>query len=275
MNNLTLGEDFKNQTHEAYSICTDGKYWFVYSESKGLMRADRKENEGISDYKSDEEPTLFPGLTMFCHKDLLLVRHQGAPDEPFVAFDKETLKPVEGQEPFKFAESDKVTLKWTPQETQYSTNHETGNRWCRYLPFFSDGKKIYTLVQYRENSLQSRVIRTVLEVYELNDRTLKLKKQVSLNRYEGATFRGSRYRNEYIRRGSLACNGHILIWHSACRVFTFNVETGMRLNSEYIDDESTSTYDSKENKFYQFRTYQGASDFKHFEITGFRIEIDK
>ena len=49
----------------------------------------------------------------------------------------------------------------------------------------------------------------------------------------------------------------------------------MRLNSEYIDDESTSTYDSKENKFYQFRTYQGASDFKHFEITGFRVEIEK
>ena len=49
----------------------------------------------------------------------------------------------------------------------------------------------------------------------------------------------------------------------------------MRLNSEYIDDESTSTYDSTENKFYQFRTYEGASDFKHFEITNFRVETDK
>ena len=44
---------------------------------------------------------------MFCHKDMLLVRHEGAPNEPFVAFDKETLKPIEGQEPFTFAEEDK------------------------------------------------------------------------------------------------------------------------------------------------------------------------
>ena len=114
MGNLTLGEPFKNQTHQHRSFCTDGKYWFMYSDEKGLRRADRKANEGISAYKSDTQQTLYPGFTMFCHNDMLLVRHQGAPDEPFVAFDKETLKPVEGQEPFKFADSDEVTLKWTP-----------------------------------------------------------------------------------------------------------------------------------------------------------------
>ena len=34
---------------------------------------------------------------MFCHDDYLLVRHSGALDQPFVIFDKETLKPAENE----------------------------------------------------------------------------------------------------------------------------------------------------------------------------------
>ena len=60
------------------------------------MRADKKEGEGIANCKTIENPELYKGVTMFCHKDMLLVRHEGASNEPFVAFDKETLKPVEG-----------------------------------------------------------------------------------------------------------------------------------------------------------------------------------
>ena len=103
------------------------------------------------------------------------MRYSGAQEHPFVVFDKETLKPVEGEEPFTYAEgsADDETLKWTPLDTEYAENRDEGNRWYRYAPLFSDGELIYTLVQYRVKEFSSPVVRTVLEVYELEERVLK------------------------------------------------------------------------------------------------------
>ena len=61
---------------------------------------------------------------MLCHKGLLLVRHREAPDVPFVIFSKETLKPAEGEEPFRLAEGEEDYLKWTPLDTQYEENQQ-------------------------------------------------------------------------------------------------------------------------------------------------------
>ena len=84
---------------------------------------------------------------------------------------------VEGEEDY---------LKWTPLDTVYEENNQTGNRWHRASPMFSDGDSIYMLVQYRLRDFASAIVRTVLEVYECNmeDRRMKRVNEVVLYKNE-------------------------------------------------------------------------------------------
>ena len=52
-----------------------------------------------------------------------------------------------------------------------------GNRWYRMAPFCSDGEYIYTLVHYKKQAYDSPIIRTVLEIYEVDEikRELRLR----------------------------------------------------------------------------------------------------
>ena len=102
------------------------------------------------------------------------------PEAAFVAFDKETLKAIENEQPYKTAADSATSLAWTPEDTEYETNTNEGNRWSRALSFFSDGELIYTMVQYREKGKDSKVVRTSLEIYELEDHELRLMQEIPL-----------------------------------------------------------------------------------------------
>ena len=213
---------------------------------------------------------------MFCHQELLLVRHKGAEDKPFVAFDKETLKPVEDDEPFTYAagEADVDTLKWTPMDTEYAENIDEGNRWYRYAPLFSDGELIYTLVQYRKKEFSSAVVRTVLEIYELEDRVLKRREEIILYKNEAKdNFVGSKKKADYMKKGSIACNGQTLLWHSNHNWHAFDLSTGVRVLKEHMNSTALiSTYDAKENTYYHMDA-ACYSWLKKWKVSGFKPRV--
>lgn len=171
--------------------------------------------------------------------------------------DKQTLKVVPDQEPFKLSAGEEDYLKWTPLETEFEENSQIGNRWHRASPMCSDGECFYMLVQYKKTNFTSPIIRTVLEVYEMSEeREIKrvnevvLYKNDQMDYYKGC---GSKQKEKggHMARGSIACNQETLIWWSAHNKHVYEYSSGIRKEKEYCNSTSWITfYDAKENWFY-------------------------
>ena len=218
-------------------------------------------------------------MTMLCHKGMLLVRHREAPDVPFVIFDKQTLKPAEGEEPFRVADGEDDYLKWTPLDTEFEENQQQGNRWHRASPMFSDGENIYMLVQYKQTNFTSPIVRTVLEVYEVSeDRQMKrinevvLYKNAQMEPYRGCKGK-QKEKGGHLARGSMACNQEVLIWWSAHYFHVYEYATGIRKRKEHVNSTSYITfYDAKENWYY-FMDAACYSWLKRCKIAGFKPRV--
>ena len=212
---------------------------------------------------------------MLCHKDFWFVRHKDSPDVPFEIYDKETLKKKDGETPFKSDDSEiEDYLKWTPLDTEFEENKAEGNRWMRASPMFSDGEFIYMMVQYREKDFKSPIVKTVCEVYEVSeDRTMKRIEEVSLFKAEGEYYSGSKKTKDHgghLARGSLAYDGHNLLWWSNNNFHVYNFATGMRiekrLNNCYI-----SVYDPIENWYY-VTDVSSYGWLKRVKVSGFQVK---
>jgi len=143
------------------------------------------------------------------------------------------------------AENSEKSLLWTPLNTEMAENADQGNRWCRECPLFSDGELIYTLVQYKVRDFSSRVVKTMLEIYECENKVLTFREEIALYKNEAKeAFHGSRSKNNYLKRGSIACNGQTLVWFSNHRLHIFNLSTGIRAKKEHLNSTALiSTYD--------------------------------
>ena len=198
------------------------------------------------------------------------------PDAAFVAFDKETLKPIEGDEPYKTTSDSEASLAWTPEETVCSSTTDEGYRWCRAQSFFSDGELIYTLVAYRERGKTSKIKRIVLEIYEIEGKGLNRAQEVVLFKNDGETpfiGKASRTDEHYLMKGSIACNGAVLIWHSMHRWHMFDVVTGTRFKKEHMNSTSLiSTYDAKDNYYFHMDA-ACYSWLKRWKISGFKPRV--
>ena len=190
---------------------------------------------------------------MLCHDGCLYVRHKEAKDVVFQQFDKTTLKPIPDQTPFTVPEGEEDYLKWTPLDTVYEENSEEGNRWHRASPMFSDGECIYMLVQYRLKGHDTRIIKTVLEVYEIEveDRTMKrINEQTLYKNDQGALYSGSKKnidKGGHLARGTIACNQEVLLWWTAHNFHVYEYATGIRKIKEHVNSTSYITvYDDKE-----------------------------
>ena len=73
-------------------------------------------------------------------------------------------------------------MRWTPTEGEFEESNVDGNRFLRGTPMFSDGECIYMLASYRQRGPTSKVVRYMLEVYEVDieSRTMKLVKEQQL-----------------------------------------------------------------------------------------------
>ena len=172
------------------------------------------------------------------------------------------------------ADGEEDYLKWTPENTSFSSDSAEGNRWMRSSPMFSDGELIYMLVQYKETDYSSRTIKTVLETYEVNDRKMKRINELTLlKNSEGARFVGSRKvtgGGGYLARCSIACNGRVLLFHSAHNMHVFDMGTGVRtLKEHYNSTALISCYDTKLNSYFHMDA-ACYSWLKRFELAGFK-----
>ena len=134
-------------------------------------------------------------MTMLCHKDLLLIRHRDAPDVPFQIFKKDNLTHDAEARPFTSDGGARDHFRWTPLDERFSTDTVSGNRWMRACPMFSDGELIYTLVQYRESSFTSPLVKVVLETYELDEVSRRVTRISEVNLYKETTaehFKGTK-----------------------------------------------------------------------------------
>ena len=153
-----------------------------------------------------------------------------------------------------------VSLTWTPLGLYQNASLE-GNRFARSIPMCSDGHFIYCLVRYNELHFQSKIVKIVCEIYELDHQ--KHREICRLSRVGEVTL----YRNDsyepfigrrkildvnYLTNGSLACNGELLVWRSRCKIHIFSLETGVRLHKEEVKGNVwISTHDNLDNYFYQ------------------------
>ena len=69
-------------------------------------------------------------------------------------------------------------------DSNFSENTAEGNRWMRASPMYSDGELIFFLVQYKRSNYTSETIKIVLESYEVDDETRKMKRVQELTLYK-------------------------------------------------------------------------------------------
>ena len=215
---------------------------------------------------------------MTVHKDWLLVRHAGAPNVPFEIFDKNSLRKSDDAQPFYLAEGEAGQhgdyLKWTDKENHgYEPNAAEGNRWFRASPMYSNGEHLFMLVRYHESDYNSRVVKVVLETYEIEGKKMKrIEETVLLKNNNGQRFTGSRkqYERGYLSRGSIACNGSILLWHSANYMHVFDTVTGIRRKKEHYNSTNLiSCYDPRSNYYFQMDS-ACYSWLKRFQLSGYK-----
>ena len=88
-------------SHDAFAA--EKEYFYNYSELRGFTRALRgPSGEWKKAVNVNDECKGLKCVSMVLHKGNLLVRHSGLEDQPFVCYDKETLKPCTDGPKFKF-----------------------------------------------------------------------------------------------------------------------------------------------------------------------------
>jgi len=120
-------------------------------------------------------------------------------------------------------------------------------------------------------------VKTVLEVYETEERKLKRINEVTLfknNNFE--CYKGSKKAKDkggHLARGSIACNNEVLIFWTAHNFHVYSVSTGVRLKKEYVNSTSyITTYDAKENWYY-FMDAACYSWLKRTKVSGFKPRV--
>ena len=69
----------------------------------------------------------------------------------------------------------------------------------------------------------------MLEIYECENKVLNFREEIALYKNEAKeAFHGSRGKDRYLMKGSIACNGQTLCWFSNHRLHIFNLSTGIR-----------------------------------------------
>lgn len=116
-----------------------------------------------------------------------------------------------------------------------------------------------------------------LEIYEVDEakKTLKLREELQLYKDEQRQnpFTGSRRKEGYMKKGSIVCNGQVLIWHSNHNWHVFDCSTGVRIRKDHMNSTAlVSAYDAKENWYYHMDA-ACYSWLKKWRVSGFKPRV--
>ena len=186
---------------------------------------------------------------------------------------------VENQTPFKVPPGEEDYLKWTPLDTEYEENAEEGNRWHRASPMFSDGECIYMLVQYRKKDFGSPIVKTVLEVFDIDmeHKTMtRIHEQKLYKNDQGDYYKGSgknKDKGGHMARGSIACNQEVLLWWSAHNFHVYEYATGKRKRKEYVNSTSYVTCWDPVEQWYYYQDCCSYAWLKRCKITNYKNRV--
>ena len=117
-------------------------------------------------------------VSFLTHKGELYIRHSGLTEEPFKLINK-TEMTIDTEAPtIRAPEGQKLKFNWTTDETVEESS--AGKRWMTAAPMASNGRYIYTLVQYRSGDVNSERKATYCEIYELQENLIMFVKEVKL-----------------------------------------------------------------------------------------------
>ena len=168
-------------------------------------------------------------------------------------------------------------LKWTPLETPYEQNQEEGNRWMRACPIYFDGEFLRTLVRYTEKAYNDKVVKYVLESYQVSDDSVTFESQMPLCKYEQEQDQVVNWLDENFdeRQATIVTNDSYLIICMSQTVFSFDIRSGKvgKYLSQFELNMSRCIYcyDQRENAFYE-QDVAGVgwiSFLKKFQLRGF------
>ena len=300
---LLDSEDLSLQISMSYDAFTaDKNFFYNYSEVRGLTRA---KIGLVGNWKKVEAVNTsckgLRGVSMVIHGDQLLVRHKGLSDEPFVAFDKTTLKQDESIK-FKHPSDDDEKLKkldWSDlklpkednddeeeekksEETKAEEERQRPRRLIGATPLASDGKHIYALsMQAKQEDEKGPLVyeKITLEVFEISDeKEVKRVNEVTLKKdSDGETdwnYKGIKFTSDcgYLDHAQSACNGKVFVLNLPHRTYFFKVDGGTRF---VVSDKRKETdfyqmvYDCQTNVFSAFQVNEFGGYQNQLKIKGF------
>ena len=191
---------------------------------------------------------------MVMHDGRLLVRHAGLKDQPFIVYDKDTLKPAENAPKYKHTEDegDEAKLQkldWSEEklpkeeedEEEKVVDEDAENKRPRRrmgaTPLASDGKHIYAMsMQVKQEGAEEPLeyFKLTVEVFMIDSETnvVKREKEFTLKKDSETdwSWKPKKYNSDlgYFNHAQTACNERVFVLNLPHRTYFFKVDGGER-----------------------------------------------
>jgi hypothetical protein len=276
-------KDDNNRQQPINKGACNGEYYFNWSEANGLTRAKRKPEDNNWDFEASgcgNKEKEYAMVSFLVQGKKLFMRHKDTPvDTPFQAIKIEDMT-IDNSAPKITFEDDntKMRFKKTTNNDASITNEQGDKRWIEVMPMCTDGKHLYTMVEYHAQAKFDSDRKAIhLEKYEFKGNKVKFLSSKQLKRQDGENWvpwagRGGRDNDGggFLNYGLLACNGTHAVWCSRRFAHIFDTETGKRVgrNKVHSGREHITMYDFESSKFYG-QDADVYSWLKQYEIPGF------
>ena len=193
-------------------------------------------------------------MTFLVHLNEVYIRHEGAPDVPFVKLNKTTLELNTEAAPIEHAEGSEKKMIW-PREGLVPDETEEGKRYMGLAPLASDGKFIYAIVTYRKDDEKSEIVAVYVEQYEFTNNAVNFVKDFKLLEENDSNWIGKCKTDTehlgYFDHGHFATNGELVVWHSLRNVHIFSLKKGNRVKKQHVHGgKHLACFESSSSKWY-------------------------
>lgn len=286
---LLNSEDLSLQMTMTYDAFAEDKdYIYNYNEFRGMTRATKSRTESWKEVDVlNADCKGLKCVSMVIHDGKLLVRHASLKDEPFVEFDKATMKPVEPTEETKFKhpegdddDAKRSKLDWSDvklakeedeeleKQTEEQKAEEEKRRARRRIgatPLASDGTHIYALsaqVKQDEDDMPVLNEKFSVEVFEIAEGNVVKRTKTFVLKTDDSTdwdVKHAKYPTDggFLNHVQIACNGRVFILNMPQSTLFFKVEDGIK----FADSKKRETltrfqlaYNCDNNTFSGFKT---------------------
>ena len=162
-------------SHDAWAL--DETHIYNYNDSRGLVRATMsKQGKWERVIATNKNILGLKSVSLVCVGGRLLMRHCGLTEQPFIAFDCETLEELPQQEQIR----SEGEFKLEYGVGQLSADSVHIERHMTASPLAYDGKYVYAISSERNKNDLKIVLKYAAESYEVKNNVCKFVKRVEL-----------------------------------------------------------------------------------------------